>query len=315
MSIAPLPGLVFGQNESKSPLSVVDLFNASPKKNAAENPKSGDADSPVKRLDHASMSAASMQRYQASYQYSNTMSMQLTTREGDQVTVDFRQLYAQYQEFNRQQVSEEGPQGVRYFESREAMEMTAFEERFGISVQGDLNEEELGAIFDVFEQVDQLANNFYNGDIEKAFEQAMELQVDFGQIQSFSLDMTRTEMRSVSYQEGAVAQYQQVQNPENNLENKADQLGIKDLPPYLQAWQSAIERLDEQFAEAQKMFDEMMADTLVQRFPEQDSREGWFERVKNLHQEMAGLLGDNNAKFEEAEPSETMGRSEKIQSA
>ncbi|WP_051678461.1 hypothetical protein [Thiomicrospira pelophila] len=311
MSIASLPGLAFGQSEAKSPLSIVDLFNASHKKNAAGNPKSGEADLPVKRLDHASMSAASMQRYQGSYHYSNTMSMQLTTREGDQVTVDFRQLYAQYQEFSHQQASEEGPKGVRYFESREAMEMTAFEERFGISVQGDLNEEELGAIFDVFEQVDQLANNFYNGDIEKAFEQAMNLQVDFGQIQSFSLDMTRSEMRTVSYQQAAVAQYQQVQNSND----KQGQVGVKDLPPYLQGWQSAIERLDKQFAQAQKIFDELLANTLVQRFPEQDSREGWFERVKSLHQEMAGLLGDNNAKFEETEPSEAMGRPEKIQSA
>lgn len=311
MSIASLPGLAFGQSEAKSPLSIVDLFNASHKKNAAENPKSGEANLPVKRLDHASMSAASMQRYQGSYQYSNTMSMQLTTREGDQVTVDFRQLYAQYQEFSRQQVSEEGPQGVRYFESREAMEMTAFEERFGINVQGDLNQEELGAIFEVFSQVDQLANKFYNGDIEKAFEQAMNLQVDFGQIQSFSLDMTRSEMRAVSYQQTAVAQYQQVQNSND----KEGQVVVKDLPPYLQGWQSAIERLDEQFAQAQKIFDELMADTLVQRFPEQDSREGWFERVKSLHQEMAGLLMDNDAKVEETEPSEAMGRPEKIQSA
>jgi predicted 3-demethylubiquinone-9 3-methyltransferase (glyoxalase superfamily) len=310
MSISALPGLAIGQNENKSPLNIADLFK-SQQKHPAEMEKTETPEPRAKRFDQASMSAASMQRYQAAYQYSNTMSMQLTTKEGDQVMVDFRQLYAQYQELNRQQAMEEGPKGVRYFESREAMEMTAFEERFGISVQGDLNEEELGAIFDVFEQVDQLANTFYNGDIEKAFEQAMELQVDFGQIQSFSLDMTRTEMRAVSYQQGAVAQYQQVQNPQQAQEKP----GVKDLPPYLQAWQSAIERLDEQFAEAQKMFDEMMADTLAQRFPEQDSKEGWFERVKNLHQELSGLLDLNAPTPQQASANESVANPEEVQSA
>lgn len=311
MSMAPLPGLVLGQGGYKSPLSLVDLLNEQSKKTAMDRTGLSHLEPSTHAFDKASMSVASMQHYQSAYQYSNTMSMQLTTKEGDQVTVDFRQLYAQYQEFNRQQAMQEGPKGVRYFESREAMEMTVFEERFGISVQGDLNEEELGAIFDVFAQVDQLANTFYNGGIEQAFQQAVELQVDFGQIQSFSLDMTRTEMRSVSYQQNAAAKYQQVQHSEA----AQYKLGVKDLPPYLQAWQSAIERLDEQFAQAQKMFDDMMAGTLAQRFPEQDSREGWFERVENLHQELSGLLNLKAPNPQQESPNESVASPENIQSA
>lgn len=313
MNIAPLTSLANGQSEAKSAVNMVDLLK-SKQKAAAVTPVSTPIDkgqqSNGKRLDQATMSAASVQRYQAAYQYSNTMSMQLKTREGDEVTVDFRQMYAQYQEFNRQQMMEEGPQGVRYFESREAMESTAFEERFGISVKGDLNEQELAAIFDVFEQVDQLANTFFNGDFEKAFAQALELKVDYGQIASFSLNLTQTETRAVSYQQGAVAQYQQVQNPEQ-LEPG---LGLKDLPPYLQSWQSVIEKLDEQFLQAQTIFEEMMAGVLAQRFPEQDDQQGWLGRMKNIHQEMAGLLDLNAAKVEEAQPSETLVNPEKIQS-
>jgi hypothetical protein len=244
-------------------------------------------------MNNAQISSAAMQRYQAAYEYSETMSLQIETREGDKVTLDFRQLFAQYQEFNRQAVTEEGPKGVRQFESREMMEMTAFEERFAFSVEGDLNEDELRAIYEVFEQVDELAKNFYNGDIEKAFQQAIDLKVDFGQLKSMDLDMTRSETRAVSYQQGALAQYRDVQKGDESAEKYGVEMG--DLPPYLQAWQSAIEKLDEQFANAQTMFDDMMAGSLAQRFPEQDSREGWFERVQKFHQELASAFAEKPA--------------------
>jgi hypothetical protein len=247
----------------------------------------------------AQISNASMQRYQAAYQYSETMSLQIETREGDKVTLDFRQLFAQYQEMNHQKMTEEGPKGVRQFESREMLEMSAFEERFAFSVEGDLNEDELRAIYEVFEQVDELAKNFYNGDIEKAFEQAVDLKIDFGQLKSMNLDLTRSETRAVSYQQGALAQYRDVQNQAESAEKYGVEMG--DLPPYLQAWQSAIEKLDEQFANAQAMFDQMMSASLAQRFPEQDSREGWFERVQKFHQELAAAFAEKSVEQEAQE--------------
>ena len=93
---------------------------------------------------------ATQSQYEASMAYSHTMTLSLETKQGDSVQVDFRQLFAQYQSYQQQQSSESGPQGARLFESREAMEATAFEERFGFAVQGTLNEEETQAIFKVF---------------------------------------------------------------------------------------------------------------------------------------------------------------------
>lgn len=230
--------------------------------------------------------AASIEKYQNTYAYSQTMSMSLTTQEGDTVKVDFRQLYAQYQEYKREQMTEEGPKGVRMFESREALEATAFEEKFAFSVEGDLNENELKAVFDVFEQVDNLANEFFNGNIEKAFEKAQELKIDYGQLKTFSLDLQKTESRSTSYQQAAAYKGVQ-QSPAEGT--KAEQEGgqIADLPPYLQKWQDVISRLDEQFANARTAFDELMAGAAAQRFPEQDTQQGWFERIRSFHDTLA----------------------------
>ena len=163
--------------------SVSDLVRAQQAAENSQNATSQESENDAfMQSPQAVVAAARMQSVESSYQYSETMSMQLTTKEGDTVSLDFKQLYAQYQSYTRQQSAESGPSGVRYFESKEALEMTAFEEQFAFSVDGDLNEDELNAIFDVFEQVDQLANNFFDGNIEKALSQAMELEIDYGQL-------------------------------------------------------------------------------------------------------------------------------------
>ncbi len=240
----------------------------------------------------ALMAAARMQSVERSYQYSETMSMQLTTKEGDTVSVDFKQLYAQYQSYTQQQSAESSPSGVRYFESKEALEVTAFEEQFGFSVNGDLNEDELNAIFDVFEQVDKLANNFFDGNIEKALSQAMELEIDYGQLQSFQLNLTQTQVTASRYQQAAVSEYENVQD--KTAPDHGEEYGVtmSDLPEYLQQWQSVIEKLDEQFENSQLVLDEILSSVVSQRFPESfpelDERLGWFERVQAFHQRLAG---------------------------
>lgn len=229
------------------------------------------------------MAVAQMTGVESLYQYSESMSLQLTTREGDTVSIDFRQMYSEYQSFRSEQAAVADPSGVRYFESKEVMESTAFEERFAFSVNGDLNEDELKAIFDVFEQVDKLANRFFDGEIEKALEQAVALEIDFGQLQSFQLNLTQTESRAVSYQQAALAEYDTVQEASDESSGG----NISDLPAYLTQWQAAIEKLDAQFVESQKVFDELMSDVTVQRFPDQDSRLGWLERVQLFHERLS----------------------------
>lgn len=226
--------------------------------------------------------AAAVEKYQASYAYSQTMSMEIKTKEGDVVKVDFQQLYAQYQEYKKEQGAIEGPKGARYFESREAMEATAFEERFGFSVQGDLNEDELKAVFDIFEKVDKLATEFFEGDVQKAFEQAQALEVDFGQIQSFSLDLQKTETMTQAYQQAKAYEGVQ-QQPVEGQEEAAD---LSKLPPYLQSWQDIIKEMNEQFEEARETFDNFMAGALEQRAPELGPFSNWLEKVKTFHDEL-----------------------------
>ncbi|NPA71411.1 MAG: hypothetical protein GXO35_01155 [Gammaproteobacteria bacterium] len=265
--------LVSGQNRAPSQVESDD-FNAS---------------------SQGQMAAVRMASFEQAYQYSETMSLQMTTKEGDVVKVDFRQLYAEYQSFTHTQAATSGPSGVRQFESKEQLEATAFEESFAFSVEGDLNEAELNAIFNVFEQVDKLANNFFDGNIEKALAQANALNIDYGQLESFKLNLTQTESLSTSYQQAAVSEYEGVQNGQGGDGDEVYGVKMSDLPSYLQSWQSTIETLDAQFEASQKVFDEALADVTSQRFPELDSRMGWLERIQVFHESLSEYAAQSEA--------------------
>jgi len=232
--------------------------------------------------------ASAIEKYQQSYQYSQTMTMSLQTQEGDVVQVDFRQLYAQYQSYKQEQSMQEGPKGARYFESTEAMEATAFQERFGFSIKGDLNEDELKAVYDVFEKVDKLASEFFNGDIEKAFEKAQSLEIDFGQIKSFNLNLQKTESSTVAYQQANAYKGTEQQAAEPSEETKGQ---IAQLPPYLQNWQNIIEKMNEKFVNARETFDRLLAGTVSQRAGDETNFSTWYDRVKSFHDKLAEAAG------------------------
>ena len=69
---------------------------------------------------------------------------------------------------------------------------------FDLQIQGDLNAEELAAINDLLGQVNDLAAQFYDGDLESAFQAALDLQFDAEEIASFAVDMKQSLVQKVS---------------------------------------------------------------------------------------------------------------------
>lgn len=235
----------------------------------------------------SALRAGAMVQAEHGFSYSESLSLQLTTKEGDKVSVDFRQLYASYQSYKEMQYAEqnsEGPKGYAVYASQEEMQMAEFEERFAMSIQGDLNEGELGAIFNVFEQVDQIANQFYGGNIEQALQSAVGMEIDFGHLQSINLNLTQSTTFVSRQQQAAMAEYDA-----NSTEQKPESEtgSLEQLPEYYQKWQAALESLDQWFEESQNVWDELTAKVASQRFPEQDSNSGWLERVKAFHQQFS----------------------------
>jgi hypothetical protein len=69
---------------------------------------------------------------------------------------------------------------------------------FTMDIVGELDEQERVAIEDLLNQVMSLADEFYNGDIDKAYEAAIALGYDQNEIASYAINLRQTEQFSVA---------------------------------------------------------------------------------------------------------------------
>jgi hypothetical protein len=112
--------------------------------------------------------------------------MEIQTREGDVIRLQVGA--AQSAAFSSASVS--GPDGRAQAFSASFSSSSYF----SFSVEGDLNEEELAAINTLFGEVNDVAEVFFGGDTDKAFDMAMNVGLDAEQLAGFAVNMNRTEV-------------------------------------------------------------------------------------------------------------------------
>ncbi|GAB1269462.1 hypothetical protein NBRC116493_27150 [Aurantivibrio infirmus] len=119
----------------------------------------------------------------ANYQFaqSNTFSFEVETADGDKVTVtaNTKDLYA-------------AENTAEYFS-----ETSEFTQGFQFEVSGELDEDELLALNDLFRQVERLSREFFSGDLDAAFSQAQNLGYDTEEIVGYSLNLRQVEVERV----------------------------------------------------------------------------------------------------------------------
>jgi hypothetical protein len=71
-------------------------------------------------------------------------------------------------------------------------------ESFSLALEGELDAEELAAINDLLGRVSDLAGQFFAGNLDGAFEQAMSLGYDEKQISSFALNLAQVEIQQIT---------------------------------------------------------------------------------------------------------------------
>ena len=113
---------------------------------------------------------------------SQSLSLQVVTRDGDKVTVNFRQ--------------KEG--GISLTTPGMSLTASAFSSRFDMKVEGNLDEGELNALQTLFDDVGKLSETFYGGDLGAALEEAMQLGFDGNELASMSLELRQRSFSSVS---------------------------------------------------------------------------------------------------------------------
>lgn len=135
----------------------------------------------------------------------------IRTKDGDEVTFSFESLrsfqasqqvsYTSQLTQDQNAVESGDTDGVNFSQSISAQQTASYQyfERSGISfsLKGELDEEELDSIADLVGQVQDLADTFYSGDIDKAFDEALSLGFDDKELVGYALQLNRTTQTEV----------------------------------------------------------------------------------------------------------------------
>ena len=201
------------------------------------------------------------------FERADSFELNVTTQEGDQVRI----------RFDRSDSFQAGMSVASDGQGNSAMvfDMSRTQSSgFSFSVEGNLNVDEIDAIQNLIRDVGQLADEFFNGDVQKAFEQAGQLSVDSTQLSAFDLTLTRTEVRSMA------SQYQQTQQLTDETD---DQRPGRRLGQLIQELRNQLNNSMLEFVQDQMG----LGKSLMQSLVEQDSR------FKLVDAEQQGRYQDN----------------------
>ncbi|MBU2916892.1 DUF5610 domain-containing protein [Psychrosphaera sp. F3M07] len=117
----------------------------------------------------------------------NEFSFDLVTADGDKVTIYTSALMARKNESGYSSSLQNGQLVEMAYQSHAELKQS----QFMFSVEGDLDEDELVAINNLLNNVNDLAKDFYSGDVETAFNKALSMDYDAAEISEFSISLTQ----------------------------------------------------------------------------------------------------------------------------
>ena len=115
---------------------------------------------------------------------SSSFSLSLTTQDGDRVTIEIAR-------------SSQSSFSAAFDHNANGSSLSINQQRstsssFSLNVIGELDEGELGAINQLLQDVDTIANDFFGGRLDQAFEQALQLEINREELSSLNLQLKKT---------------------------------------------------------------------------------------------------------------------------
>lgn len=214
------------------------------------------------------------------YESAESFSLKVRTQDGDNVTIRFSN-------------SESYESSLGYYNDGEGTSATSFSldrsqsSDFQFSVRGDLDEGEIDALQALIQDINLIADDFFDGDVQSAFEQASEFQMDKSELSSMQLTLKRSEEYT------AVSAYQQVQGYDQPYYNQAGDAKLGHI----------VKNLQEQFTESKVQFVESVTSFSMKLF---DNLVQQDVRYKNSSSENQSHIDANLELLHQlVEPSET----------
>lgn len=169
--------------ESSGQAGGAPVASSAPAAGGAGASDAGEAEPAISRLETPEFTRFKLKDFSASTE--STLKLELETREGDRVVLDFSQIDA-LRRTSFRGVDEDGGR-VRFKETAESLERLV-----NIEVTGDISEEERAAIEALFDRVLEVANAFFQGSSKAALDKIRGMEFDSGTLLDFSLQMSQT---------------------------------------------------------------------------------------------------------------------------
>jgi len=202
--------------EELSTLNVLDEDLAEGIEKARELINTGLDETQEQLLDESKINASALTSHAVEYSserynsQSNSSDLSITTADGDIVRISFSALQENQANENFSYSADEDSSKMSY----QSNVSSYSEMNFSFSVQGDLDKDELQAIQSLIKDISKIEKDFFAGNIDKAFNKAVELGYDEEQLSSFNLELRQTQINYVSQAYNEVANYNADENDE-----------------------------------------------------------------------------------------------------
>ncbi|MEM5529876.1 DUF5610 domain-containing protein [Gammaproteobacteria bacterium AS21] len=214
--------------------------------------------------------AAAVERFASA----ETFSLDLKTQDGDTVKIVFANQSQQSSAFAYSE-DDSGNYSALYQLSQSQSSSFQFQ------VQGDLDEGELAAITHLISDVTEISNEFFNGDVQKAFDSASQFQLDKTELSSINLQLKKSQEYS------AASSYRTVQN---NSASPAAKLGGH----FINNFDQAIQQPTLDFLQDIQKVSQKLLDSLVKqddRYHKADNKQkdifnDSLDNIKNIIESM-----------------------------
>ncbi|MBU2976597.1 DUF5610 domain-containing protein [Alteromonas sp. C1M14] len=150
----------------------------------------------------------------ASGSESSSAGLLIRTKDGDELQLRFESVNAfqtSQQQMQRQSAGQDGITSDNANDSSTISQQYAHFERQGIhfSLQGELDEDELTAIAGLVGSVSDLADTFFAGDIDQAFNDALALGYDDQELAGYALQLNRVQQSEVVKTYGEIQHFKE----------------------------------------------------------------------------------------------------------
>ena len=119
------------------------------------------------------------------YRLTENAAFSFTTQEGDQVNIRFNSDYLERQAM----IVKESENSLETIHDQS----TSLSMAFSMEVNGDLNEDEKKAINNLMSSLQDVSSLFFEGNIEGALDEALDISMNSKQLAAFSMDLQRSE--------------------------------------------------------------------------------------------------------------------------